>query len=809
VLLTQRGRSAYVVYAKTPQPLCLIGPHYRSPPASLDTDAHMATQPSPESPRGSSTDLSPNLFDPHSSSTATTSVSPAPAATLLSPRSPSQCQPRNERQAPPHSDSPHGPLGLEAGKLSPILASAALPVLPPIYTSTPCRWKAVSILLSLESVQDGYKPSSATRHHRRAKAAAVLRAAELHQATHRSSTFPEDFLLRESWGLHVSDAELILSEVSRQLPPADNVRHHPTTSQYSCRPPDYSNADYPEWFCRFANGIRDAKNGTPPLKRATWVSTKNSSLTGVPNGNLRPDFVLTVQPDAPTWSSVLVVGEHQQKHSNPLNQLAAYAEQVFIAQPFRNAVLGVLTSNTGPLMTFWRFDRAGALGSLDLDYRSTAYQLNTVVRCLHAIPRLPANAMGFHVASITTTDLPVHNPFPLDCTIAWGMRMTDPTHGAASMQRLLFVAPGLVSRGTRVWRGQVGLKQVAIKYSWRSAQRTPEVDSYHLASARNVIGIAELLAYDTYEDILSDIRLGYGPTSKHLEAYNRHMETHNKHLTRLILTPVGRPISDSCLTPVQIARALLTGLIGHASLFFDAGILHRDLSPQNIIYAEPPRPATHSWLCSPDTHLYGCLIDFDYAIDTNSAEAQASGAADCTGTYPFIAIRVLSRSEPHRYRHDLESLLYILLWVSCYPVPVLAPVSPRPESKIWPRNAPLKMWITADEQTLTAHKTTNIVTDKSVFEQLLERFRPGFGPFKEVARKLRRTLWGLEGLELCAVVPEGMPGENLPSGRRSWLMPGEVRIGVDNREAYGEAKRALEGLVYGLEVEHDGSVVDR
>ncbi|KAF8429311.1 hypothetical protein BGX38DRAFT_1233438 [Terfezia claveryi] len=60
----------------------------------------------------------------------------------------------------------------------------------------------------------------------------------------------------------------------------------------------------------------------------------------------------------------------------------------------------------------------------------------------------------------------------------------------------------------------------------------------------------------------------------------------------------------------------------------------------------------------------------------------------------------------HQYRHDLESFLYVLLWVCCYPV---IP-DPNPEQRdtmdnIWPRSHPLRTWIFADEETVTAHNT--------------------------------------------------------------------------------------------------------
>ena len=79
--------------------------------------------------------------------------------------------------------------------------------------------------------------------------------------------------------------------------------------------------------------------------------------------------------------------------------------------------------------------------------------------------------------------------------------------------------------------------------------------------------------------------------------------------------------------------------------------------------------------------LYGGLIDLNCAIilspdSTNSAISRKAagqggsgpgGGKGQTGTYPpYIAIQILQGGETHRYRHDLQSLLFMLLWVCCY-----------------------------------------------------------------------------------------------------------------------------------------------
>lgn len=59
----------------------------------------------------------------------------------------------------------------------------------------------------------------------------------------------------------------------------------------------------------------------------------------------------------------------------------------------------------------------------------------------------------------------------------------------------------------------------------------------------------------------------------------------------------------------------------------------------------------------------GMLIDLDLAKELGSG---TSGARHRTGTMEFMAIEVL-RGTTHTYRHDLESIFYVFLWVViCY-----------------------------------------------------------------------------------------------------------------------------------------------
>ena len=86
-------------------------------------------------------------------------------------------------------------------------------------------------------------------------------------------------------------------------------------------------------------------------------------------------------------------------------QLASYVEQVFIAQPFRIATIGILTSNTSTFLRLWRFDGTGAVGSLGLNYLSTASSggLTSVVQCLYSLTTSQLQATWFHSRNVSWT----------------------------------------------------------------------------------------------------------------------------------------------------------------------------------------------------------------------------------------------------------------------------------------------------------------------------------------------------------------------------------------------------------------------
>ena len=89
---------------------------------------------------------------------------------------------------------------------------------------------------------------------------------------------------------------------------------------------------------------------------------------------------------------------------------------------------------------------------------------------------------------------------------------------------------------------------------------------------------------------------------------------------------------------------------GYRWLYDVPKILHRDISLKNLM------------LRKEGDNVYAVLNDLDLAV---SADVKSTSSKHHTGTKPFMAIDLIHPDPTvHMYRHDLESLFYILVWIT-------------------------------------------------------------------------------------------------------------------------------------------------
>ncbi|PQK17516.1 hypothetical protein BB8028_0008g00270 [Beauveria bassiana] len=160
----------------------------------------------------------------------------------------------------------------------------------------------------------------------------------------------------------------------------------------------------------------------------------------------------------------------------------------------------------------------------------------------------------------------------------------------------------------------------------------------------------------------------------------------NRILICTITSPLGRPLC-SFQSLVELLQVLRDAIMCHRSLYYDARLLHRDISPGNIIILD------HQDKEQPK----GLLIDLDSAISLDEASEAELGI---TGTRPFMAIGVL-RNEPYTCRHDLESFFYVLIWMI---------ITDDTESP--PEGSRLRRWSNGDWDSLAAHKTLDMTDEQ-------------------------------------------------------------------------------------------------
>lgn len=530
------------------------------------------------------------------------------------------------------------------------------------------------------------------------------------------------------------------------------------------------------WLTATLNAISKL-TAAPRALPNIWLDTRTRSVLSGFSTPRSPDFCLLPnmgQQKHVTWASILLVGEHQsvpKTEPQSLLQLADYASQIFAHQPLRWFVPALLSYNKPPGgLRLVIFDRGGVVAS-----RMLPLNLATLTELAAAYADIPRANLGFPPNAEDEISIIVPGP-------GFGGQQR------AAIGKTICRRTGIVCRGTYCAMAHPATgEELLVKYSWRSEARGSEGELLELAARRGVVGVARHVAHEDVVDVAA-LRRGLVQTSgralalvpssgggkgsaigsgnNNTHAITASIMSTNRVYTRIVMSTIGTPIA-SLTSPLPVAQALLGALIGHASLYFTGRILHRDVSSSNILYTGTPLPGPTPH----GTHfpLHGFLIDLDYA--TVYPPTQPSGAPHRTGTLPFMSIGVLS-SENHTYRHDLESFLYVLLWVST--------------------GAGIPEWTNGAMELIGDVKHSQMMRPER-FETLLGRFQEPFlgegaaGGLKEVARRWREVLF-------CSA-HTGQDGEAESVFNKA--QAGIVKPGLGEWEGFLQMKEAVERMVSG------------
>ncbi|KAG6054252.1 hypothetical protein E4U32_007038 [Claviceps aff. humidiphila group G2b] len=338
------------------------------------------------------------------------------------------------------------------------------------------------------------------------------------------------------------------------------------------------------------------------------------------------------------WRDVLAIGRLAQSEQTEakelLLQLGSAVREVFARQPTRRFVHAFTL--TGKTMETWVFDRSGPYSGATFNVHEEPEKL---VQVLCGYLMMGDEELGLDTFTEEKdgrlfVTIPV-NPFATE------LIQLELNPKPISYRR------SIVCRATTCFPAKpIGAPEFdrVVKYSWTPSTWTPEADLLSKANEHRVQGVAKLVGYEREITRISKLRDGLTFSTPHKDQ----IPYDDRVLRVLTVTPLGRPLKEF-ESILELLECLRDAIKAHRSLYMESGILHGDISVNNIIITEPAKADGYK----------GMLIDFDLAHDITKGP---SGARFRTGTIEFMAIGVLLWQQ-HTYRHDLESFLYVFIWL--------------------------------------------------------------------------------------------------------------------------------------------------
>ncbi|KAJ3920785.1 protein kinase [Lentinula edodes] len=419
-------------------------------------------------------------------------------------------------------------------------------------------------------------------------------------------------------------------------------------------------------------------------------------------------------------------------------QCASYAKEMLSNGFIRNHAVGITADDTS--LRFQYYDRSKVVESKPFGIVNDEFKklFMAMVCQLH---KLSTENLGF----IPNLDLdgfdllrnPEQLPYNFDkdpsklVGATYTFTGTDGSRRRVRITKILYRAEGIIGRCSIVveveclckeadctWhekgKKKTRTKRKVMKISFPSKTR-PSEDGLIGEARSKAESSGDSWALNHLPEVTDSITFPYhedttvqGRLKKHLK------ENYEERVMRVTFLEKLHPLSE-LKDPREIAQVFYDVLQIHQWLYECVGILHRDLSSGNIMYRRI------------DGKIYGVLNDFDLSSRVRDMD-KGPTSNQRTGTRPFMSRDLLSPDWEggHLYRHDLESLFYIILCLACrYKAPGVAAAEPRPFSQ----------WFNGTDREIFNDKNT-FLTDTSALAQDLP-IQPYFAHFVPWLKRIR------------------------------------------------------------------------
>ncbi|CAL1713359.1 unnamed protein product [Somion occarium] len=198
-------------------------------------------------------------------------------------------------------------------------------------------------------------------------------------------------------------------------------------------------------------------------------------------------------------------------------------------------------------------------------------------------------------------------------------------------------------------------ENLVMKVYWPDKSRTSESDI--VSTARSIVSEHQPDLLDNLPVIYHSYDYEGTDTSKIRVSLGLPIKTVKKIVTGRILRVLLMERLESMMTlQPQLFMSSWLQVVKCHYFVWECGVEHSDISEGNVMYRTKKK----------GNIIYGVLNDWDLATLRNKTD---HGGLERTGTIPFMALDLLTEKYwkgkiKRLYRHDLESLVWLLPWVS-------------------------------------------------------------------------------------------------------------------------------------------------